>query len=317
MDGGGGSSRHGVAGQQRPTPSTFGRLAGTRLSNAETPLRSASLRLRRGMPPSQPFELDFGLDDDDDDEQRAAARLAEEAAAAASESVQESTLRKRERIAELRRRREEQQQQQANGSSASRRRLTGGVRAALGTGFFTAPEAADESRAGSSSPDSDTFFESTDLALLLQPLEVAGIDALLEPPARTARTQPPRQGHRPGPLPLSARRGGPAADFTVSIPATSLSPVLPPGWARHGSLAGRNRGPRSAAPHGDSSDDDGAGGGCRHVDSAVAAQLDAELAHNRELHAELARLHRAARCLAGLVVASRRVAEASAPSRRE
>ncbi|KAJ2799267.1 hypothetical protein H4S07_005483 [Coemansia furcata] len=294
---------------ERPTASTFGRLTGAR-HLLETPPRSASLRQRRGVQNSQPLEfgsLDLQTDKFEDDN-----------ASEVVESVQESTLRKRERIAELRRRRQE-------GS---------GVRAGLGAGFFDAPDNAIAHESppqsppmkpplgcqlrGLESPESESFFERGDLALLLQPVEVPDIDALLEPPKRPAQTTPmPRRVSlaRPGPL-LSARCG--AAEFTINIPSTSLSPVLPQGWGRNGGVLARHqkhqqRRLHGAALQGDESDGSDYDDGFRHqqvethVDGAVAAQLEAELARNKELHAELARLLLRGRRLANLVLANENI----------
>ncbi|KAJ2754337.1 hypothetical protein GGI19_002489 [Coemansia pectinata] len=233
-------------------------------------------------------------------------------------SVQESTLRKRERIAELRLRR-----QQQNG------------RAGLGAGFFEAPDSVIANTSpplspqlkapvslwsrGLESPESQGFFERGDLALLLRPVEVPDIDALLEPPRRPAQPQARRVPNRPGPL-LSARCG--AADFTINIPSTSLSPVLPQGWARNGGLLlarhreqREQRRPATVAQQqeeeedSDDSDEDELPQqrGKPNVDGAVAAQLEVELARNHALHAELARLHLKARKLANLVIANQNI----------
>ncbi|KAJ2257274.1 hypothetical protein GGI13_000950 [Coemansia sp. RSA 455] len=284
---------------ERPVASTFGRLSSSRFQ-VETPPRSASLRQRRGVLKSQPLELgsiDVKSNKFDD-----------ENAPEAIESVQESTLRKRERVAELRLRRQQQS-----------------GRAGLGAGFFEAPDSviADTSpplspqlkmpvslwSRGLESPESQGFFERGDLDLLLRPVEVPDIDALLEPPRRPV--QPRKAPNRLGPL-LSARCG--AADFTINIPSTSLSPVLPQGWARNGGLLARHREqrrPAAVAQQQDDSDDSEDEVPQQRVkpsvDGAVAAQLEAELARNHELHAELARLHLKARKLANLVIANQSI----------
>ncbi|KAJ2489910.1 hypothetical protein IWW37_003604 [Coemansia sp. RSA 2050] len=288
--------------ERRPAASTFGRLAGSHFQ-IETPPRTASLRQRRGVFNVESLELrSLGTPTNKLDEEGMAAA----AAAEGTESVQESTLRKRERIAELRRRRQEQ-----------------GNRAGLGAGFFDAPADAPPASPpmslplrtrGPESPESHEFFERSDLALLLRPVQVPDIDRLLEPPQRPP---PPALGaHR-----RASQNGAlllprcSAADFTINIPSTSLSPVLPQGWARTGLLVSRQqqqrRERRRLAAQQDDSDDGDDGllprRATPNVDREVAAQLEAELARNQQLHAELARLHLKTRKLANLVIANKNI----------
>ncbi|KAJ2414223.1 hypothetical protein H4218_005108 [Coemansia sp. IMI 209128] len=283
--------------EERPAASTFGRLTGSRFQ-VETPPRSASLRQRRGVFSAESLEFQsFSTP---------ASKLDEESMAVdGTESVQESTLRKRERIAELRRRRQEQSS-----------------RAGLGAGFFEEPADAPPAsppmslplRArGLESPESHGFFERGDLALLLRPVEVPDIDKLLEPPQRPLQRPPPpaREADRRASLnrPLMPLRCN-AADFTINIPSTSLSPVLPQGWARNGLLVSRQQQRRRLAAQQDDSDDGDEEQPRRvtpNVDREVAAQLEAELARNQQLHAELARLHLKTRKLANLVIASQNI----------
>ncbi|KAJ2898179.1 hypothetical protein IWW38_001475 [Coemansia aciculifera] len=134
------------------------------------------------------------------------------------------------------------------------------------------------------------FFERSDLALLLQPIEVAAdIDALLEPPPHH------RKAKRIGEVKQTS-----GSDFSINIPSTSLSPVL---LLRH-----QNKKRTGAA---DSDDDDESeernAATTTHVDYAVAAALDAELARNRELHAELTQLKMTAKKLAKLVLTNEHI----------
>ncbi|KAJ2746710.1 hypothetical protein GGI20_001131 [Coemansia sp. BCRC 34301] len=304
----------------RPVANTVGRLSSTRFL-AETPPRSASLRIRRGIQKPQALELSgaqrqqqLGID-----------KIDEEGSApcdSINASVQESTLRKRQRIAELRRKRQESS------------------RAALGASFFNAPDgvAADEPILQSSgmmsspvrwpraleSPESQNFFENSDLALLLRLVEVPDIDAMLEPPKRATPSASGLRSnqmasHIPRPTrPLLSVRGNMAADFSINIPSTSLSPVLPTGWTRNGTqlLARQKQQQRrqsrniAAQRQGDDDDDDSDGGRQpvqTRVDNAVAAQLEAEMARNQELHAELMRLHLMTRKLAKLVLTNENI----------
>ncbi|KAI8319560.1 hypothetical protein GQ54DRAFT_335484 [Martensiomyces pterosporus] len=134
------------------------------------------------------------------------------------------------------------------------------------------------------SPTGERFFNDVELNLLLQPIELENVDSLLSPPPQQQQQQPVVQHlgevvalpQQTGELVPSLMPAGEddEADFTINIPSTSLSPMVPLGWNRgmgdlgvpRGSVRIRRRSRTVAlAPgngHGPEGDlDDGAGNG--------------------------------------------------------
>ncbi|KAJ2482642.1 hypothetical protein IWW56_000984 [Coemansia sp. RSA 2131] len=291
----------------------------SRLSRTMTPPKMG-IRTRRGVSPTQP--LDMVIDGAQADESKDG--LFRE------KSVRAETLRKRERVAELRKQREQkasQRQSRATAVSPGAANLVNlAAMAAAGspvsqTGMHNSqPLDMQRDRQGAEARlESDEFFNNPELNLLMQPLDLesAIADAESIPPSQRAK----QRGKRTALAVPSSR--GPAStpvksefDFTINIPSTTLSPLVPGG-------ADRRQRSRTAVFVADSAVtiDATAGNGRRGQRShtflnvakvadstqrsnAVYQQIEAEMAQNEALKRELAQLDATVKALERLVVAS-------------
>ncbi|KAJ2769760.1 hypothetical protein IWQ56_002426 [Coemansia nantahalensis] len=265
-----------------------------RLTRRMTPPK-LSIRSRRGASPPELLEGVAGGAQAPEPERTDSWRQQQ------SESARATTLRKREKIAELRRRRqqdlEQRRQSQYSAMSPVAAIAPGAANLAalaaavspLGPGaagqpLFLAPQSARRDQACLAE---DQFFDSPELNLLLSPIDidsmVGGVGS--SPPSR----QTPARRHNPRPTAHDE------LDFTIDIPSTSLSPVVPLGRGH-----GRQRS-RAAMPV--------AGRGAPAAGPAASRrmhqQIDEELARNRALRRELARLDDVVQALEKLAPAVR------------
>ncbi|KAJ2529710.1 hypothetical protein IWW43_004744 [Coemansia sp. RSA 1935] len=290
----------------------------SRLSRTMTPPKMG-IRTRRGGSPAQP--LDMAVNGAQTDEAKDG--LFRE------KSVRSETLRKRERVAELRKQREQKASQRKSRTSAVSPGAANLVNlaemAAAGspiphTGMYGSQSLdMQRDRQGAEARlESDEFFNNPELNLLMQPLDLesAIADAESIPPSQRAK----QRGKRAALAASSSR--GPAStpvknefDFTINIPSTTLSPLVPGG-------ADRRQRSRTAVFMADSAVaiDTMAGNGQRGQRShtflnvaqvaestkrsnAVYRQIEAEMAQNEALKRELAQLDATVKALERLVVA--------------
>ncbi|KAJ1744353.1 hypothetical protein LPJ78_000105 [Coemansia sp. RSA 989] len=266
------------------------------------------IRSRRGGLPTP--QLDIAADQEDANSRQP------HVAGALNASIRTDTMRKRERVAELRRQREQkermQQQRRSRALVTSPGNVVSGASiAAIGSpgGYaepLSIPHGGFEDMA-----KSDEFFNDPQLDLLMHPLDpesaVADIDPV--PPSQRAR----EHSRRPAP-PVSATRGAartPAKDefdFTINIPSTTLSPLVPRGADRRQRARaavfmadGEGRGRQGVRPQ-------SLANVARVADSTQASrdvyqQIEAEMAQNKALKRELAQLDATVKALEQLVVA--------------
>ncbi|KAJ2711431.1 hypothetical protein H4R19_003248 [Coemansia spiralis] len=264
-------------GEAGPSASKLDRFL-NRLSRTMTPPK-ASIRSRRGVSPPAPLEAVGGGGQVSTPE-----GTGDTGQRHHSESARTTTLRKREKIAELRRRRqqdlEQRRQSQYTAMSPAAGAAPGAASMAalaavvspLGPGQppFPVPQSA---RWGPAGMGEDRFFDSPELNLLLQPIDLDSVVCVVDPTPPSQRTPAKRPGQR------SAARD--ELDFTIDIPSTSLSPTVPLGLG-HGRQRSRATGRDHGAPP--------AGSAVPASDGRVFQHIEDELARNRALKRELARL---------------------------
>ncbi|KAJ2449157.1 hypothetical protein EV183_005042 [Coemansia sp. RSA 2336] len=268
------------------------------------------IRSRRGVSPTPQLDIAAG--------QAGTSSRQPHIAGALNASIRTDTMRKRERVAELRRQREQkermQQQRRSRAHVTSPGSVVSGANiAAIGSpGGYAEPlplargNFEDMAR-------SDEFFNDPQLDLLMHPLDpesaVADIDPV--PPSQRAR----EQSRRPAPA-TSATRGAartPAKDefdFTINIPSTTLSPLVPRGADRRaraavfmadGAAASDGRGRQGLQPQ--TLADVATVADSTQVSRDVYQQIEAEMAQNKALKRELAQLDATVKALEQLVVA--------------
>ncbi|KAJ2359244.1 hypothetical protein GGF43_000266 [Coemansia sp. RSA 2618] len=297
------------------SPSKLDRFL-SRLGRTMTPPKMG-IRSRRGVSPTR--QLDMAVEGASADGPTRDGLLQER-------SVRADTLRKRERVAELRRQREQkaagQRQRQARASAISPGAPADlATMAAAGSPLPHPGEMRGQSldvRLGRAEPgaglESDEFFNNPELNLLMQPLDPESAVADVEPVPPSQRAK--QLGPRAAQATYSARGAAKTPvrgefDFTINIPSTTLSPLVP------GSMDRRQRsrtavfmadsavsidadaGRRGMRPH---TFTDGAGGAQKSSD--VYQQIEAEMAENEVLKRELAQLDATVKALEQLVVAS-------------
>ncbi|KAJ2852027.1 hypothetical protein IWW36_000606 [Coemansia brasiliensis] len=292
------------------------------------------IRSRRGVSPTPQLDFSIGHAGTSNHQPHAAAAAAAEALNA---SIRTDTMRKRERVAELRRQREQKERIQLQRRSRAVAASPGNVMSGTNIAAIAASGSPGGQPGSYAEPlslplgsledmaKSDEFFNDPQLDLLMHPLDpesaVAGID--LVPPSQRAR----EQSRRPASS-MPAARGAartPAKDefdFTINIPSTTLSPLVPRGSDRRqraraavfmaddaAANACANRGrqglqPRSPANVAKVADD-------AQASRDVYQQIEAEMAQNKALKRELAQLDATVKALERLVVAGHSLREAS------
>ncbi|KAJ2785377.1 hypothetical protein H4R18_000588 [Coemansia javaensis] len=286
------------SGAAEPTPSKLDRFL-SRLGRRMTP-PNGPLRSRRGISPAPAPAPELGVGD----------------ATPARSTAQQ----KREKIAELRRRREQslagqrrQSQYLAMSPGAGGTAPGGASLAALAAAM--SPAEPQRRPHAAADPDEDRFFDSPELDLLLQPISVAEAVNVVDPVPPSQRSQERQRLRRPA---RGASEDDDAdddeLDFTISIPSTSLSPMVPLGRGR-GLGHGRQRS-RTAVfvaggrprPHTVAAAPDKAPAPAPAADAgeSVERQLARELDRNSALRRELARLDAAVGALETLVRVAQR-----------
>ncbi|KAJ2612040.1 hypothetical protein H4S08_002875 [Coemansia sp. RSA 1365] len=240
------------------SPSKLNRFL-SRLSRTRTPPKT-NIRSRRGISPTQQLEVGAaGIPSSSSNDRAAGANKYRH-----HETLNEDTLRRRQKIAELRGRREKEYLDK-------QRRLTQQTQALFSpeadnaVGFDSAvpfplntlnmsmaafPGTAEyEQMAALRTPETreaERFIESRDMDLLLQPIDAESMLNVVDsvPPSQRVRQEKHDQRHSTPQHGLhravtSGRRPVDEMDFTINIPSTSLSPMMPlhPGHGRQRSRA--------------------------------------------------------------------------------
>ncbi|KAJ2081027.1 hypothetical protein H4R24_002642 [Coemansia sp. RSA 988] len=323
------------------SPSKLNRFL-SKLSRTMTPPKT-SIRSRRGVSPAQQLEVgdaEIAIPSSAHSDRLAGGDEYRHYYQQHQSTMNEDTIRRRQKIAELRGRREQEYLDR-------QRRLTQQTQALFSpeinnaAGFESVvplplnplnmslaafPGTAEyEQMAALRTPETreaERFIESRDMDLLLQPINAESMINVVDsvPPSQRSRQEKraqshstPQQRHRCAAS--SGRRPVDEMDFTINIPSTSLSPMMPlhPGHRRQGSRATVFYAEKDLEKFAENSRkhqglcsytalNSAISPGGPKPSNALCQQIEAELRRNASLKHELAQLDASIRAISSLLL---------------
>ncbi|KAJ2809051.1 hypothetical protein H4R20_000415 [Coemansia guatemalensis] len=318
------------------SPSKLNRLL-SRLSRTMTPPKT-SIRSRRGVSPTQQLEVGVAIPNSAPSNRPIRDEYHHNYQQQQQGTINEDTLRRRQKIAELRGRREQEYQdrqrrltQQTQALFSPEADNTAGFESAvpfplntLNMSLAAFPGTAEyEQMAALRTPETreaERFIESRDMDILLQPIDVESMINVVDPvpPSQRPRQEKRTQRHSTPQqhcAAASGRRAMDEMDFTINIPSTSLSPMMPlqPGHRRQRSRATvfyaekdlekfaedsrKHQGLRSYTAL-----NTAVSPGGLKPSNALCEQIEAELRRNASLKHELAQLDASIRAIGSLLL---------------